>query len=77
MRKGPEMDPMVPAPIIPAKAGIHEALIWIPAFAGMIGVGRMGKGSSLDRPQSKTVRRRRGRARDCRNKSGNDEGAIG
>ena len=31
-------------PTIPAKAGIHEALIWIPAFAGMVGVGRMGKG---------------------------------
>ena len=34
------------SPTIPAKAGIHEALIRIPAFAGMVGVGRMGKGLS-------------------------------
>ena len=32
------------SPTIPAKAGIHEALIWIPAFAGVIGVEPMGKG---------------------------------
>ena len=38
------------SPAIPAKAGIHEALIWIPAFAGMIGVGRMVKGLRLNRP---------------------------
>ena len=31
------------SPTIPAKAGIHEALIEIPAFAGMIGAGRMGQ----------------------------------
>ena len=50
MRKGPEMAPLVPTPIIPAKAGIHEALIWIPAFAGMVGVERMGEGLLLSRP---------------------------
>ena len=50
MRKGQVIDLMVPTPIIPAKAGIHEALIWIPAFAGMIGVGRMVKGLRLNRP---------------------------
>ena len=33
---------MVPAPIIPAQAGIHEALIWIPACAGMIGLLSLG-----------------------------------
>ena len=31
---------MGPTPIIPAQAGIHEALIWIPACAGMIGLFR-------------------------------------
>ena len=29
-------------PTIPAKAGIHEASIWIPAFAGMVGLLRSG-----------------------------------
>ena len=33
---------MRPTPIIPAKAGIQETLIWIPAFAGMIGLLRSG-----------------------------------
>ena len=33
------------------KAGIHEALIWIPAFAGMVGEGRMRKGVMLNRPK--------------------------
>ena len=46
-----QLSPNLNSPIIPAKAGIHEALIWIPAFAGMVGVGRMGKGVMLNRPK--------------------------
>ena len=42
--------PKLNSPIIPAKAGIHQALIWIPAFAGMIGAGRMGNGLFLNNP---------------------------
>ena len=38
------------SPIIPAKAGIQINASWIPAFAGMIGVGRMGKGVILNMP---------------------------
>ena len=34
---------MRPKPTIPAKAGIQEALIWIPAFAGMVGLLRFGE----------------------------------
>ena len=36
-------------PIIPAKAGIQINVSWIPAFAGMIGVGRIVKGLILNR----------------------------
>ena len=46
--------PNRPTPTIPAKAGIHGALIWIPAFAGMVGVLRSGgngeNNMSLNRP---------------------------
>ena len=38
------LSPNLTRPTIPAKAGIQEALIWIPAFAGMAGAGRMVKG---------------------------------
>ena len=44
------LSPDLNLPTIPAKAGIHEALIWIPAFAGMIGVERMVKILILNRP---------------------------
>ena len=44
------LSPKPDSPTIPAKAGIHEVLIWIPAFAGMVGVERMGKGLFLNRP---------------------------
>ena len=36
----PDLNP----PTIPAKAGIQINAPWIPAFAGMTGVGRMGTG---------------------------------
>ena len=31
--------PKLDSPTSPAKAGIQQALIWIPAFAGMVGKG--------------------------------------
>ena len=33
----------VNSPTIPAQAGIQKALIWIPAFAGIIGLGGVVK----------------------------------
>ena len=44
------LSPKLISPTIPAKAGIQINAPWIPAFAGMVGVGRMGKGLFLNRP---------------------------
>ena len=38
-----QLSPALKNPIIPAQAGIQEALNWIPACAGMVGVNPVVK----------------------------------
>ena len=53
--------PKLNSPTIPAKAGIPVTAFWIPAFAGMVGAGRMERGLSLNSSRNRRFYRQAGK----------------